>query len=57
MAALITERFGTEVETTATRKTGEFSVWVSGERVVNKYLPFIKPSDQKVLRAMEAALG
>ena len=57
MAALITERFEAEVETTATRKKGEFSVWVAGKRVVNKYFPLIRPSDAKVLRAMESALG
>ena len=57
MAALITERFGVEVQTTPSTKTGEITVLVDGKRVVRKHLPFIKPGDAKVLKAVEAALG
>ncbi len=57
MAALITERFAAEVEITPTRKGGEFTVLVDGEQVVKKYLPFLKPSDEKVLHAVQAALS
>jgi len=57
VAALITERFGAEVETTPTQKGGEFTVLVDGQRVIKKFLPFIKPSDEKVLIAVQAALS
>ena len=57
MAALITERFGAEVVTTPSTKTGEITVFVEGKRVVKKHLPFLKPSDAKVLAAVGAALA
>jgi hypothetical protein len=57
VAALITERFGVEVETTPSTKTGEITVSVDGARVLKKHLPFIKPGDAKVLKAVEAALA
>ena len=57
MAALITKRFGVEVETTPSTKVGEITVFVDGKRVLKKHLPFLKPGDAKVLKAVEASLG
>lgn len=57
MAALITERFGVEVQTTPSTKPGEITVFVDGARVLKKHLPFIKPGDDKVLKAVGSALG
>ncbi|MEM7244089.1 MAG: hypothetical protein AAF533_02030 [Acidobacteriota bacterium] len=56
MATLIKEKLGQDVTTTASKKAGEFSVWVDEKRVLNKFLVF-KPSDEKVLAAVEAAVA
>ena len=55
MAALIEAETGADVTTTATRRGGEFSVWVDGKRVLNKFLIF-KPKDEKVLASVRAVL-
>ena len=57
MAALITEKHGVEVQTTPSTKTGEITVFVDGKRVLKKYIPFVKPGEEKVLAAVGAALG
>ena len=58
MAGLIREKHeGVDVVTTGTRRPGEFSVWVDGKRVVSKLLPLMRPSDEKVLGAVERALA
>jgi hypothetical protein len=55
VAGLIRERLGIDVVMTPSTRTGEFSVWVDGRRVINKLLPMIRPSDAKVLAAVELA--
>ena len=58
MAGLIREKHsGADVVTTATRRPGEFSVTVDGKRVISKLLPLLRPSDEKVLAAVERALA
>lgn len=57
MAALIQERLGVEVQTTAVTRTGEITVWVDENRVYKKYLPFVTPREEKVLAKVEAALA
>ena len=57
MAGLIRERYDVEVLLTPTHRPGEFSVWVDGARVINKLIPLIRPSDAKVLAAVETAIG
>lgn len=56
MAALITERHGLEVETIPSQRTGEFTVLVDGSVVLKKWLPFVRPGDEKVLAAVAGAL-
>ena len=58
MAGLIREKHaGNDVVTTATSRPGEFSVWVDGKRVIQKLLPLLRPSDEKVLAAVERSLS
>lgn len=57
MAALVTERHGLEVETSASQRSGEFTVLVDGSVVLKKWLPFVRPGDEKILEAVAGALG
>jgi hypothetical protein len=54
VAALLRKQFNVEVETTA-GKTGEFTVWMNRRLVVPQDRLGL-PSDQKVLKAVRAAL-
>lgn len=57
MAGLVREKHpGIDVVTTPTSRPGEFSVWVGGRRVIQKLLPLLRPSDEKVLAAVEGAM-
>lgn len=57
MAGLIKERYAIDPALTPGKRVGEFSVWVDGKRVINKLLPLLRPSDAKVLAAVEQALA
>jgi hypothetical protein len=56
VAALLESEFDATVTKTAVSSGGHFSVWVEGERIVNKFLIF-KPSDEKILTAVRTAVG
>ena len=57
MAALITERHGLPVRTTPSPKAGEFTVLLDGRAVARKWLPFVRPGDEKILGAVAEALA
>jgi hypothetical protein len=57
VAGLIREQHAVDVVTTPTHRPGEFSVSVDGKRVVNKLLPLLRPSDEKILAAVARALA